>query len=278
LTLPQQQEMRAMFSGQPLPSNGSLCGALPNGRGTAEGYVTVDMVNRCNAAAPGTAGFGADLAAGNVLIGSAVLVESMENASVGLPVLPIEATTQTVLDLSPSFYGVAGIPVGARREPLPSAWMAEAGKVDHQQVELIAWRSPPAAGAPFACAAGPSWFPLQLDNRSGYGSRGVFHVRDDGKAVATTRWNPLPRMTQRSVAQEEFPELAHVSGGWSYLNLSRSNAGTDYPAQAWVGTIRRQFGRFAVLQAGAPYGDACDGPSFDNESPGPLQTFAGPQP
>jgi hypothetical protein len=156
--------------------------------------------------------------------------------------------------------------------------MTEAGALDHQQVELISWRSPPAAGTPFACSGAPSWFPLQLDNRSGYGSRGVFHVRDNGKAVPTTRLNPLPRMAQRSEAQQEFPELANVDAGWSYLNLSRSNAGADYPAQAWVGTIRRQFGRFAMLHVGAPFGDACDAAPFDNESPGPLQTFAGPQP
>ena len=275
LTANQRLQLRALLTGQPVPSNPTLCAGLPNGRDTAEGYVTVDVVNRCNAALPGDVEFGSHLAADNVLIGSAVLADSAENVSVTMPVIPLEATTDTVLDQSPSFYAAPGLPAGPRREPLPSAWMAEAGAGSYQRVDLVAWRAPPESGALFACPSGPAWFPLQLDNRSGYGSRGVFHVRDNGQAVPTSRLNPLPRMAQRTAAQEEFPELADVAGGFSWLNLSHGNGLNLYPAQAWVGTIRQQTGRYAVLHPGAPIGDACDAPAFDNESPGPLQTFAG---
>lgn len=75
-----------------------------------------------------------------------------------------------------------------------------------------------------------------------------------------------------------IPELADVDGGFSWFNLSRNDSLGGYPAQAWVGTLRQQTGRYAVMHPGAPIGDACDGAPFDNASPGPLQTTAGATP
>jgi hypothetical protein len=278
ITAGARAELRARFTGQPLPSNATMCYSRPNGRSSAEGYITVDAVTRCGAAPHSDPGFGAHLSASNVLIGSALLYNNGDSSSYALSAVPIEATAGGELDESRSFYSHPFVSAGPRREPLPTSWTTEQGGagLNASLAELIVWRAPPGVGTPFTCASGPSWYPLQLDNKSGFSSRGVFHVRDDGSAVRSQRLAPVPLMTQRVEALEEFPELQAMSGGgWTYLNLSRADAITFYPAQAWVATVRRSPGRFALLHEGAPLGDACDGTPFTNTSAGPLTDLAG---
>ena len=273
-------ELRARFSGQPLPSSATQCMSRPNGRSTIDGYITIDVVDRCSATPIGTAGFNTHLTAKNVLIGSALHYSHSDNSSFSLPAVPIEATSGTQLDVSASFYAQAGLPSGPRREPLPVAWSTEqgGGGLPAARAEHIVWRAPPAVGTAFACATGPSWFPLPLGNKTGFGSRGVFHVRDDGSALRTGRLAPVPLMAQRVIATTEFPELAlnPFAAGWTYFNLARPDTATDFPAQAWVATVRRAPGAYALLHEGIPNGDACSAPAFNNPSTGPLLDQAGP--
>ena len=270
--------LRTGLRGQPLPNSPGNCIAIPNGRDSAEGYLTIDAVTRCGAISPGAPGFDADLATSNVLIASAVLLDNDDNASVHIPAIALEAPGANELGTSTSFYAGNGIASAARREPLPGAWQVEAGPAGFTDAELIVWRAPPGPGAAFVCTAGPSWHPLQTANDTGYASRGVFHVLDDGRALATLRLAPFPRRAQRVVAREELPELAGVAGGWSWMNLASGHTPAPFPSQAWVGVVRRSAGRFDVLHAGTPADNGCDGTAFDNTSPGPLQQFAGDPP
>ena len=163
-------ELRATFGGQPLPSSPNQCGSVANGRGTLDGYITVDTVDRCGAAAHGTLQFDAHLTARNVLIGSAMHYSNTLNSSFSVPAAPLEATAGAELELSRSFYFEPGIGLGARREPLPSAWSTEQGGAGlaGAQSDLIVWRSPPKVGTPFSCAAG-FVVPAELDNKAASG-------------------------------------------------------------------------------------------------------------
>lgn len=263
---------RAALSGQELPSAAGQCASIGNGRGTADGYITIDAVESCGAPNLSQAGFGDALSARNVLTGSAMLINDASNSSAGLPVLGLEASP--ALADSASFYGDVGVNVGIRREPLPNAWSVESGSgggvID--QSDFIVWRAPPAAGSSFTCGTMPPGFPLEIDNKSGYGSRGVFHVSDSGKAKPSMRTMPLLLAAQRVDVLDEFP-AANMASGWTYMNLYRQVGGQRIPAQAWVARSRGSAGRFEMLTAGTPLDSSCNGSSFSTISAGPSGWF-----
>lgn len=271
----QRAELVAALSGNPLPSAPTQCSSLPNGRSTLEGYITIDAVNRCGADSLGEANFGAHLDSRNVLVGSAVLIDDVENASVAIPAIALEATTTSALDASPSFYGLGGSSVGPRREPLPNAWSVELVQNAATRTDYIVWRAPPGPGAPFLCSSGPAWHPLQLDTKAGFGSRGYFHVTDAGTAVRPLQIAPVGRATQR-VGADSLAELAAFTGaGFTYFNLFQTTVGATLPAQAWAGSVIVREGRFQSMEEGAPQDAACAAPAFDNTSTGPVTSRAG---
>jgi hypothetical protein len=265
--------LRAALSGVPDPVSGQ-CAGLPGLPGTFSpaaprftAYVTVDSVSACAAPTPFAAGFDAVLDDHNVLIGDAVLVNPVNNESVGYAAVALEAADADQLDGAQGFYGVSEHP----REPLPAAWKVNRdsfGGFD-ADVEMIVWRGSTVARTPFDCAAGPDWYPLNIVNTNGYGSRGMFHVDDAGRAILPTWRTPFPRATQRIAMLREAPEAGNASG-MTFLNLQHDRQpGGAVGSQAWAASVSTVAGRLATLSVGQPLGPSCNVAGFDNVSAGP---------
>jgi hypothetical protein len=258
--------LRAALSGAPDPVGGQCSGfAEPDGRMT--GYVTIDVVTGCNAPTPFAAGFDTMLDDDNVLFGQAVIEDGAQNSSIAFGAVPLEAASGTQLAGAVGFYGTGSSP----REPLPVAWQVDRAPTSGANGnEMIVWRGSTVARSAFACGTTPPWYPLNHVNDDGYGSRGVFHVTDAGRAVLPTWRTPLPRATQRIDVATEFPEVAGAEGGYTFLNLQHDRQpGGAAGSQGWAAGINLVEGRFATLSVGRPVGGACSTAAFDNTSPGP---------
>lgn len=271
----QRNHLRAVLAGNPSPTSG-LCAGLPSGLdGTAVGYVTVDLVFACNLPLHGQPAFYDGLLNDNVLVGSATLVDNVNNFSVALPLVGMEAASGAQLDLSNNFYGINQ----NQREPLPVAWQIDINYNDVPSAavanDLLAWRAPESVGSPFACASPPSWHPLGMSDTSGFGSRGWFVVDDQGKAFQPGNRRPFPLIAQRISAAQAASEVERLEGGMVYANFSHElqMPGPFFLPQAWIGSISQTAGRYARMTEGVPVSAACDAAPFNNTPPVPRRSL-----
>lgn len=248
-----------------MPADGSgLCSAVDGEPDSITGYLTVDAVDRCDAPRAGEPGFAAALVDANVLGGRAFVTHVVQNFEAAIPAVPIEAAPGGQLDTDHTFYRFDGLG-GDRREPLPTAWAAYnyRGGVYSDEARMIVWRGVGTVQAPFACAAGPAWHPLGLDNRLGWGNKGAIAVDDNGRAHRLRAEGQFPLATQLALPQLErtweTPEPGAV-----YYNLQHAAEG----GQAWVGLLKYSGGRHLRFEHAAALDSSCRGAPFANPSPG----------
>ena len=254
-----------------LPDAGTgLCSAVDSEPTTITGYLTVDAVDRCNAPRAGEPGFADALVDANVLGGRIVITDAVQNFEAAIPAVPIEAASGGQLDADHTFYRFDATG-GDRREPLPTAWAIYnyRGGVYSDEGRMIVWRGVGTVQAPFACAGGPAWYPLGLQNRAGWGNKGAILVEDNGRAHRLRAEGQFPLATQSVLPQFER-SWEEVETGALYYNLQHAADG----GQAWAGMIKYSSGRHARFESAAALDSSCRGAPFDNPSPG----VAGPLP
>jgi hypothetical protein len=256
----------AALRGQPDPVSG-MCSALPRADGIRTGYVTVDVVDRCNAPRAGQPGFAAALAPDNVLLGRVELVHLTQNFQSAMPAVAIEAAGAGQLAGNHTFYRFDGISEDDR-EPLPTSYVYsqyQGGVFAHDHSVLI-WRGVGTVQTPFACGSAPAWYPLNFANRHGFGTSGGIVIDENGRPtrlrVHTTAGlatqPPFEPVLERT--HEEVPSGANAL----YYNLQHSADG----GQAWLGSEKTTQGRFRSIEQGASLDSSCRGTPFDNLSPG----------
>lgn len=256
--------LQAAFSAQ--PGAGGLCSSLPTQEpqaGSFNGYVTVDVVDRCDADVRGEADFAAALEDDNVLTGRVSVLDPAGNLSFGYAAVALEAATNGELADHPSFYDP--IPGGAdAREPLATTWGVDfPGALTRSS--LVVWRDVGQATAPFACNSQPAWYPLDFSNISGYSTRGAFFVDDDGEAAILQRSPPLAPLA----AQRVFPTSSFI-GAYAWLNLQHSRLpGAVAGGQGWMMRVDASDGRYASEEVATSFDSSCTGTAFDNLAPGP---------
>ena len=173
--------LRNAHTGQSSTLLSGNCGGVAHGDNIARGYITLDTVNNCTAHVPGDPGyFGAggtgDVTNQNVMTGTALYLNRSQHEAFSEPLVNIEASPgvgDTAYDYPGSpltstsgnytFYGrYDGFTAVDNREPLASITQGRYlnGGTFTTGSELVVWRDPGVAVAPFACGGSPAGFPL----------------------------------------------------------------------------------------------------------------------
>ena len=255
--------LRTALLGQADAGTG-LCSAVDDDLASITGFATADLVDRCNAPRAGEPGFAAALVDANVLAGRALITNVTQNFEAAVPVVAIEAADAGQLDADHTFYRFDGNG-GDRREPLPTAWAAYhyLGGIYSESGNMIAWRSPGTVQTPFACAAGPAWYPLGAANRLGWGNKGAIAIDDNGRPQRLRSHTQFPLATQkaRPVLERSWEE---PPPGALYYNLQHAEG----EGQSWIGLLQSSAGRHLRFEPAAALDSSCRGAPFDNPSPG----------
>jgi hypothetical protein len=253
----------------------------------ALGYVTIDVVATCSAAAPGDPRyFASDLLYDNVLIGDWMSVapgKLIGNYAMGSPLVHIRAIPEggpagtAVPPVLPyTFYGgyrSATTPPGIdRRQPLPSVFSVryiQGGGTDFQ-TRLTMWRERVTGpGASCASYSENSNLPLSEVIR--------FDEHENSMVVGSSIRIPeplpgdpgVPLSSTLHTFSSTFPYLTSPQGdiaGWLYLNLGRySNSyGRTIPGvgqqQAWLVVTMYAEGRYAQAFDAAALSNGCSPP------------------
>lgn len=202
--------LRNAHTGQSSTLLSGNCGGVAHGDSIARGYVTIDLVNNCTARVPGDPGYflnggGGDVTTQNVLVGSAVHINRGQKLAFSEPLVAIEAAPgigsgvigsygqdpRTSTSGAYTFYGrLVSYSASDNREPLASITQGRYinGGVFNNGSDLVVWRDPGVAVAPFACGGAPAGFPL------GQNEIIAFDEQEHFSAVAG---NPFPYVTQR---------------------------------------------------------------------------------
>lgn len=256
-------QLQATFSGQ-ATTPGGQCSAVPveTEPSLINGYITIDVVDRCNADVAGDAGFAAALREDNVLAGRVTVEDPANNVSFGYAAVALEGTAGTELTGSRSFYDFD--PAGADlREPLATTFGVDFSRAGTDRTSLVIWRGLGRVGEPFACNAKPPWYPIDFANISGMSTRGAFTADDDGVAAILQRSPPLaPLATQRMEPTTAF------ALGYAQLNLQHNRALLPGGGQGWVMRIDISEGRYATEEVAASFDSGCAGSPFDTVYPG----------
>ena len=159
--------LRNAHTGQGSTYFSGNCGGVPYGDNIARGYVTIDLVNSCGGPAyPSDAGYFQRATTQNVATGTVTYLDRSQNLAYGDPLVHIEASPTNPLSSGPganTFYGrYVGFNGSDNREPLMAISQARFinGGAFTGGTDLVVWRDPGVAVAPFACNATPSGFPL----------------------------------------------------------------------------------------------------------------------
>lgn len=255
--------VRAALTGQASATFGGLCGGTNRGDSIARGYVTVDTVNQCTLAIPGSPGYflsgGTGVATNqNTLLGDFFLVDAAQNYAQGEGAVSIEASATNPLTSTSgnyTFYGrYVGWTAADNREPLPTIWGAT---YTDTASELFVWRDPKVNQGPFTCpaipAARPAWYPL------GQTQIVAFDMQENPTALGGA---PFAAAAQRVTLGMTGGDLVTPArSGWLYLNLNTTvaPAGAVPPtdptrAQSWVVSLQlpKVEGRFSTATIAAP--------------------------
>jgi hypothetical protein len=223
------EELKKAHTGRASEILSGQCGGAALGDGIARGYVTADVVVRCNAGLPSTSGYGMSLSSQASLAGSFTLINRERRISFGQRMAAIEVTTTAPAPApvpgSYSFYGrLNGWSGQDFREALPTTWNVHyyngaggaesVGPFASGPTNLIVWRDPGAVVAPFACGSPPP--PL------GVKSIDAFDMQEH---VTKITGNPFPRVAQRVETTDPAFGIPYKAG-FLHLDLNDpSNAG-----------------------------------------------------
>jgi hypothetical protein len=261
LTAQQITDLRNAHTGNASGLLGGNCGARHLGDGVARGFVTVDDVNACSDLFPPVFPSSPDYftqVAGkrNLIMGDFMLANPGLNFAEGEALVPIES-----IGFQGSVYGAGdytfyGRFVGGagtdQREPLATRWAApyEDKPAHSLATELIVWRDPITAVAPFACGGGlPPPYPLGAEELI------AFDMMENPEILAPAQ-PPFPVAAMRTSINGAPPSLAvSPRAGWLYLSLNSPAAVADSPfadktaRQSWVMVLKKAEGRFSSAHA-----------------------------
>lgn len=244
---------------------GGKCGGRNLGGTIARGYVTVDTMNVCTTRYPGDPGFWSSGGTGdasnqNVLAGDFAIANTSTGPAFSAPLVSIEARAadpETSVLGSATFYGTQNSWLALdNREPLAGIYGPRYSTVPRvASTDLIVWRDPKVKQSPFTCGTLPAWYPLSQSS--------IIRYTDTGSATVLGG-TPFPAATQRVNA---FPLTGAPGGsGWLRLDLNFTSAvaGSVPPeapsrAQAWVGTLIKQTGKFPVSFESVAVNNGCTG-------------------
>ncbi|HBL29824.1 MAG TPA: hypothetical protein DD490_23555 [Acidobacteria bacterium] len=243
-TTPAEQRTRLIQAhrGEVMPlSNGSfLAGAAQaNGPDGVRGYVTIDVVNRCNAIFPSTPGYfrkgGRGIASdANALIGDVIWAGYRHSVAYGEPLVHIRAHPTAFKPGDYTFYGryVRGQATDDR-QALGRRWASRylAGPIGVSQVlsNLLIWRDTKSSWArPLRVGVSPPWLPLPLTS---------FEDWDEGEDPVGSTLDPaaVSLATQRIDLSDPDVYSPGSPYGWLRMDLGHTKGalfGED--AQAWV--------------------------------------------
>lgn len=223
------------------------CGAQSIGDGIARGFVTLDSVNQCTLDYPTTPGYPSGaLDSRNIWIGEFLILDRANNASIGDPLVHVEASTSDPRVTNPAahtFYGWARGYAGAsdNREPLPTTWNSRYvdGGPFNGGTDLLVWRAPIAPVATFACGGSAAGFPLAQRNLTAFD--------EEENPIIPAAGSYFPVIAQRVPVSTLN---TYYSFGFLHLDLKRGSSpsftATDGVGQSWVVTDFRATGRFAI--------------------------------
>jgi hypothetical protein len=255
---------QAALTGRPSALASNLCFGQSLGDRIARGYITVDTVNNCTPRVPGDPHYfgNGDATDQNVLWGTWYIVDSVHDYAQGSDLVAIEASASdpaTSTSGRYTFYGrYDGWSAADHREPLATSFAAQFAVPQSfgGTVDLIVWRDPKIAQAPFPCPATggsrPPWYPLEQEGFTIFDEEEhpvlpiVFPFTQPPQPVPI----PFPAATQRSrVGGAQLP--VPYNFGWLELDLNTSSTAAVPPfdpqaAQAWVLYVQSATGRFAT--------------------------------
>jgi len=214
--------LRNAHTGQGSSLLSGNCGGVSRGDNIARGYVTMDLVNACSGPTfPSDVGYFVSGGSGratnqNVLTGTVSYLNRSQNLAYGEPLVhidssPIDPITSGT-DVN-TFYGrFSGYNAADNREPLSTITQTRFmnGGAFSAGTDLIVWRDPGVAVAPFACGGGlPAPFPM---------SQTQIVAFDEQENPTVVNSNPFPYVTQRVAVSS----LTSNTFGFLRLNLTRA--------------------------------------------------------
>ncbi|HXU34165.1 MAG TPA: hypothetical protein VN851_26630 [Thermoanaerobaculia bacterium] len=253
------------LSGKASTFLGGKCGGRDFNDSIARGYATIDTMNVCTTLSQVTAGFFTSGGTGNasnlnVLAGDFAIANTSTGPAFSAPLVSIEARVadpETSIVGNATFYGRFDAWTAAdNREPLGGIYGPRYSTVSRvASTDLIVWRDPKVNQTAFTCGTVPAWFPL--------GQTSIVRYTDAG-AATLVGGTPFPAAAQRVSA---LPLTGALGGsGWLRLdlNFSPAAAGNNPPeapgrAQAWVGTLIKQVGKFPISFESVALNNGCTG-------------------
>ncbi|MEP7011251.1 MAG: hypothetical protein ABJC13_13085 [Acidobacteriota bacterium] len=258
-------DWKKTLTGKPSTFLGGNCGGRNFNDSIARGYLTIDTMNTCTTRFQGDPGFWSSGGTGdasnqNVLAGDFAIADTSTGPAFSAPLVSIEARVadpETATAGNATFYGTQDGWIAAdNREPLAGIYgprFSTAPRVG--STDLIVWRDPKVDQNPFTCGTVPAWFPLSQTS--------IIRYTDAG-AATLLGGTPFPAAAQRVSA---LPLTGALGGsGWLRLDLNFSSAaaGNNPPeapnrAQAWVGTLIKQIGKYPVSFESVALNNGCTG-------------------
>lgn len=241
------------------------CGGRDFNDSIARGYLTIDTMNGCTTRYQGDPGFWSSGGTGdasnqNVLAGDFALANTSTGPAFSAPLVSIEARVadpETSTVGGATFYGTEDSWVAAdNREPLAGIYGPRyITPLRVASTDLIVWRDPKVKQGGFTCGTVPAWYPL--------GQTSIIRYTDAGVATLLGG-TPFPAAAQRVSA---LPLTGALGGsGWLRLDLDFASAaaGNNPPeaparAQAWVGTLIQQAGKYPVSFESVALNNGCTG-------------------
>lgn len=265
---------------------GGLCGGESHGDRKARGFVTVDVVERCDVLLPTDGGYfgeGGVAADDNVLWGDFFHVEPSESFAQGEALVRLEASAERFGPGDRTFYGfLVGGDGSDHREPLPRLWSTRylSGGGFSGGTSIVAWRAPVAAVEPFECSGGPIGSLIvptmrelfAFDEQESVVGLHPIGILDPPPPPIFVE--PLPYAANRRNVLD-LPFAPPFDFGWLAFDLrSLVDFAQPHPlSQAWLGAAFDASGRFSVGLSGTAHDDPCslDGCLLgDRAAPGRL--------
>lgn len=249
-------ELQALLTGKPSPRDGK-CAGFDHGERIARGYVTVDVVNRCDKVsnpsltgyfAPGGTGIASNA---NVLIGGALMLDPTKKSAIAVPVAHLTVPAKEIPEGVQTFYGrYVGKTALDGRTALGSEFAAQyyAGTDDAlapRATALFVWRDTQSPAADrFACQARPTWYPLAVTAITAVDLAGT-------PSVLPLPSSPLPLAANRIRLGSSDLALPYDEG-WLYLDLDLTEPKLEEP-QSFVTVLYRSRGRVRTAAPAARF-------------------------
>lgn len=244
------ESLQHALGGQPATGFGGKCVGAGHGDALLRGYLTVDVVSQCSAKLPDAPGYFAAGGAGiasdvNALQGAFALLDPAKKRAQSLPAVSLEASAtdaRTSASGAYTFYaGLTGFSAADHREGLATQWIAP---YDGVKADLVVWRDPKGAVAPFACGALPAPFPLTTEDLLSFDDQEQALNYNLGTDPLEGSSAPLPSLAVTRVplgGPGGVPVMP--KGGFLYLSLNNTQSPSGLPAadptlsQAYVFTL-----------------------------------------